>query len=82
MKIAAQKRENAIKESVMASEATKRPRPARVELVLGFMGQVKSVFNHHEYEFMEEHISIRDAPSVKHVPKESLFDAKMKSLFS
>jgi hypothetical protein len=82
VKIVAQKRENADKESVMTGEAAKRPRPARGKLVLGFIGQVKSVFSHQEYEFPEEHISTKDALSVESVPEESLFDAEMKSLFS
>jgi hypothetical protein len=82
VKIAAQKRENANKESVKAGEAAKRLRPARGELVLGFMGQVKSVFCHQEYEFSEEHISTRDAHNVERVPEESLSDAEMKSFFS
>jgi hypothetical protein len=66
----------------MTGEAAKRPRPDRGKLVLGFIGQVKSVFNHQEHEFPEEHISTRDALSVERVPEESLFDAEMKSLFS
>jgi hypothetical protein len=78
--IAAPKRENADKESVMAGEAAKRLLPARGELMLGFMGQVKIVFNHQEYESSEEHISTRDAPSVERVPEESLFDAETKNL--
>jgi hypothetical protein len=82
VKTAAQKRENADKESVMTGEAAKRPRPARGKLVLGFIGQVKSVFSHQEHEFPEEHISTTDALSVERVPEESLFDAEMKSLFS
>jgi hypothetical protein len=82
MRIVAQKRKNVDKESVMAGEVAKRPRPARGELVLGFIGQVKSVFSHQEYEFPEEHISTRDVPSVERVPEESLFDVEMKSLFS
>jgi len=61
----------------MTGEAVKRPRPAKGKLVLGFIGQVKSVFNH-----QEEHISTGDALSVERVPEESLFDAEMKSLFS
>jgi predicted esterase YcpF (UPF0227 family) len=68
VKIVAQKRENVNKESVMVGEVAMRPRPARSELVLGFMGQVKSLFSHQEYEFSEEHISTRDAPSVERVP--------------
>ncbi len=65
----------------MAGEAAKRLLPARGELMLGFMGQVKSVFNHQEYESSEEHISTRDAPtrdtpSVERVLEESLFDAE------
>jgi hypothetical protein len=66
----------------MTGEAAKRPRPARGKLVLGFIGQAKSVFSHQEYEFPEEHISTRDALSVEQVLEESLFDAEMKSLFS
>jgi hypothetical protein len=57
VKTAAQKRENADNESVMTGEAAKRPLPAKGKLVLGFIGQVKSVFNHQKHEFPKEHIS-------------------------
>jgi predicted esterase YcpF (UPF0227 family) len=69
VKTTAQKRENADKESVMTGEAVKRHRPTRGKLVLGFIGQVRSVFSHQEYEFPEEHISTRDALSVERVQK-------------
>jgi hypothetical protein len=64
----------------MTGEVAKRPQPARGKLVLGFIGQVKSVFSHQEYEFPEEHISTRDGLSVERVPEESLFDAETKNL--
>jgi hypothetical protein len=80
VKIVAPKRENANKESVVASEAAKGPRPSQGELMLGFMGQVKSVFSRQEYEFSEEHISTSDAPRVERVPEESLFDAETTNL--
>jgi hypothetical protein len=70
VKTFAKKHKNANKGMDMASEVAKRPRPTRGEYMLGFIGQVKSVFSFLEYELLKDPISTQDAPRVKHIQKE------------